>query len=153
MTLIKNPSTGRWVQVAGGQRMWIGTKEQMAQDILSGAIPSDSVVLAMVTNDGHGEGSPIRRYSLNVNQSVTIPINGAQTIMLSPVSGTSSDYVGIYPNYTYEISYLVAGREMRGWKANESRTTYNVFATVSSRSSNAITLLNNGVEDLEIFVI
>lgn len=65
MTMIKKD--GHWVTVAGGQRMWVGTKAQLDAALAAGELEDGTAV--MVTDD-YEEAQPLDYYIIPVSTSI-----------------------------------------------------------------------------------
>lgn len=75
MTMIKKD--GHWVTVAGGQRMWVGTKAQLDAALAAGELEDGTAV--MVTDDYEGDSTTIikaymmKDYSLISGEPSNVP--------------------------------------------------------------------------------
>lgn len=99
MTMIKKD--GHWVTVAGGQRMWVGTKAQLNAALAAGELEDGTAV--MVTDDYHdtsdyvitGNIVPLGEFIPDTNQTSLTRCGNFVTLTVSGNVGYFHDSAGL----------------------------------------------------------
>ena len=139
MTMIKKD--GHWVTVAGGQRMWVGTKAQLDAALAAGELEDGTAV--MVTDDYHDTMHPhpdwanaVAITAAQLYAGYTAPSDGMIFIDALPLSSGTGISITInnvkvsegYRNGDYNMSTSISTPVSTGDVIKSSAAIYNPVA-------------------------
>lgn len=89
MTRIKD-SNGNWVTVAGGQRMWVGTKAQLDAALAAGELEDNTLTAVL---DDYTEGDSMRGTAVQIHPSINTGASVVNNKINSIPAGSNNDSV------------------------------------------------------------
>lgn len=89
MTQIKD-SNGNWVTVAGGQRMWVGTKAQLDAALAAGELEDNTLTAVL---DDYTEGDSMRGTAVQVHPAINTGTGVVNNKINSIPAGSNNDSV------------------------------------------------------------